>query len=129
MQMRFLYTILFLVFGLIAIAQKQASTPQRTPEEEAAKQTEMLVRLLPNLTDLQKQHLYTIHLKYIKERQEHPCRTAAIERIKRKHEEYRKILTDIQYKTLQSTYENHSVHIHKSQSSNQVNVPIHATNY
>ncbi len=129
MQTRFFYTILFLILGLIAIAQKQASTPQRTPEQEAAKQTEMLARILPNLTDIQKQHLYEINLKYIKERQEHPGRTAAIERIKRKHTDYQNILTDAQYKTLQKQCKNSHSNCPCTPNTTTVSVPVYTTNY
>ena len=77
------------------MAQKQASTPQRTPEQEAAKHTEMLARILPNLSEKQKQALYDIHLKYIRERQEQPGRTATVERIRRKYIDYQVVNDNI----------------------------------
>ncbi|MBO5960697.1 MAG: hypothetical protein J6P99_02490 [Paludibacteraceae bacterium] len=110
MQARFFYTVLFLLFAMVAMSQKKASTPQRTPQQEAAKQTEMLARILPDLTEQQKRVLYDINLKYIKERQEQAERTATIERIKRKHLDYQAVLIRVQYEILKKQCENSRVH-------------------
>ena len=124
MRVKFLYIILSCVCSLMVTAQQ--AEPQRTPEEEAAKQTEMLVRILPNLTDTQKFQLTKIHLRYIQERIEYPERTTAIERMKRRHEEYRTILTENQYKLLQNKCSNNAPH---TQTSTGITVPIHYTRH
>ena len=129
MHVRILYIVLFLILGLIAMAQKQASTPQRTPEQEAAKHTEMLARILPNISEKQKQALYDIHLKYIRERQEQPGRTATVERIRRKYIDYQDVLTEAQYEILQRQCENSRSNCPSPHNSDAVSVPVYSTNY
>ena len=111
------------------MAQKQASTPQRTPEQEAAKHTEMLARILPNLSEKQKQALYDIHLKYIRERQEQPGRTATVERIRRKYIDYQDVLTEAQYEILQRQCENSRSNCPSPHNSDAVSVPVYSTSY
>lgn len=104
MRRKLLHIILFFnLLGFIPLSAQQADNiPVRTPEEEAAKQTEMLQRLLPSLDSIQKQQIYTINLKYARERKQHPGRAAAIDRMKRKDSDYKVILTAEQYELLQT---------------------------
>ena len=129
MLTRFVYIIFFSFITCVALAQKPATTPQRTPEQEAAKQTDMLTRVLPDLSDVQKQQLYDINLKYIKERAKHPERNAAIERLKRKQADYQNILTETQFEILQKSCEHHRTHCPSAYSSHAPSVPMHTTQY
>ncbi len=103
MRRKLLHIVLFInLLGIISLSAQQAdNVPVRTPEEEAAKQTEMLQRLLPSLNPEQKEQIYIINLKYARERKQHPGRAAAIDRMKRKDSDYKAILTAEQYELLQ----------------------------
>ena len=104
MRRKLLHIVLFInLLGIISLsAQQTDNVPVRTPEEEAAKQTEMLQRLLPSLNPEQKEQIYIINLKYARERKQYPGRSAAINRMKRKDSEYKLILTTEQYELLQT---------------------------
>ncbi|MBQ0033978.1 MAG: hypothetical protein KBS77_01655 [Bacteroidales bacterium] len=67
-------------FWMTGIAQEVHPRPTRTPEEEAAKQTEMLQRELA-LTEQQYDTIYRIHLKYAKMRQVSNTRGEMLQRL------------------------------------------------
>lgn len=96
MQSSILTIAIMLLFAGTAKSQEY-STLQRTPEQEAAKQLEMLQRVLPSLTDEQRETIYEINLRYAEERKLHPGRAEAIDRMQRKDNEYRSVLTPSQY--------------------------------
>ena len=95
--------ILFIVLclGLPIRSQDNVSVPQRTPEQEAVKQTEKLQQEL-NLTPDQIKQVYEINLRYARERQVSNTRIQAMERIKNKNTEMQRILTENQYNQLQN---------------------------
>jgi hypothetical protein len=100
---------LFLCLGLSIRSQDNVSVPQRTPEQEAAKQTEKIQQEL-NLTPDQIKQVYEINLRYARERQVSNTRSQAMERIKNKNTEMQRILTESQYNQLQSKrYERTSI--------------------
>ncbi len=68
------------------------STNQRTPEQEATKQTEKLQSEL-NLTREQVKALYQINLKYAQARQNGVSRKDAMQMIKNKDEDIRRVLS------------------------------------
>lgn len=74
--------------------------PERTPEQEAASQTEKMEREL-NLNEKQSKEIFDINLKYAKERQVNKTRSAAVERIRNKDRDVRKVLNREQYERLQ----------------------------
>lgn len=88
-----------LVNGVV-FAQENANMPQRTPEQEATKQTERLQQEL-NLTPEQTKQLYEINLKYARERRISNTRSAAMERMKNKNADIQNILTPEQNSRLQ----------------------------
>lgn len=103
--MKFLRIILFafyilLNFGLV-VAQENTNTPERTPEQEAARQTEKMQQEL-NLTTEQTQQVHEINLKYARERQVSNSRTEALQRIKNKEQDLRRVLKPDQYNELQN---------------------------
>lgn len=117
--MKFLKTILF-VFLMCSLTfpmrgQDNSSVPQRTPEQEAAKQTEKLQQEL-NLTQDQTKQVYEINLRYARERQISNTRTQAIERMKNKSADIQRILNAEQNERLQtkryerSTFDAPTVH-------------------
>jgi len=100
---------LFLCLGLSIHSQDNVSVPQRTPEQEAAKQTEKIQQEL-NLTPDQIKQVYEINLRYARERQVSNTRSQAMERIKNKNTEMQRILTENQYNQLQNKrYERTSI--------------------
>ncbi|HZK69528.1 MAG TPA: hypothetical protein VFC36_08050 [Paludibacter sp.] len=111
---------LFLSLGLSIRSQDNVSVPQRTPEQEAAKQTEKIQQEL-NLTSEQIKQVYEINLRYARERQVSNTRSQAMERIKNKNTEMQRILTENQYNQLQSKrYERTSIenqNVNRNQSN------------
>ena len=97
--------ILFLSsFALPSFAAPQAPssesstyTPQRTPEEIARKQTEMLVRDLCIKDSMQIDTIYRIHLRYARLRQVSNTRAEHLERVQQMYNELRQVLTPQQY--------------------------------
>lgn len=77
------------------------STNQRTPEQEATKQTEKLQSEL-NLTREQVKALYQINLKYAQARQNGVSRKDAMQMIKNKDEDIRRVLSSEQNEQLRS---------------------------
>ena len=97
--------ILFLSsFALPSFAAPQAPssesstyTPQRTPEEIARKQTEMLVRDLCIRDSMQIDTIYRIHLRYARLHQVSNTRAEHLERVQQMYNELRQVLTPQQY--------------------------------
>ncbi len=97
-----LLVLLFLSCSLAIYCQDNASSlPQRTPEQEAVKQTEKMQQEL-NLNTNQAKLIYQINLKYARQRQISNTRSESVERMKNKNSEIEKILTSEQNNQLQS---------------------------
>ncbi|MPN24295.1 hypothetical protein SDC9_171690 [bioreactor metagenome] len=110
--MRFYLTFLVL-FSCVQISQGNtqdpAPAPVRTPEQEAALQTQKMQNEL-NLNKDQLQSIYEINLKHARERQVSNSRSKALERSKNKNSEIRQVLTPDQYNRLQDKrYERYPV--------------------
>ncbi len=103
--MKLVKIILVIIFSFSLVlpnyGQDNSATPQRTPEQEAAKQTEKLQQEL-NLSQEQARQLYEINLKYARERQISNTRSEAMERMKNKNADIEKILNAEQNNRLQS---------------------------
>ena len=102
--MRRLKFILFVVLLAaicfpVVIAAQTVSVTDRTPEQEAIKQTEKLQSEL-KLTDEQAKIVYEINLRYARERQLSNSRSQAMERIRNKNEEIQRVLSPQQYDEL-----------------------------
>lgn len=89
--------ILFLLVPLFAgqlMAQEPVmDRPQRTPEEEAQKQTTRLVRELGILDSTRIDTLYRMHLKYARFRQKGLTRAENMQRMQDIHTELQQLLT------------------------------------
>ncbi len=103
--MKLMKIILFVFLMLCSIVsdfgQDSSIAPQRTPEQEAAKQTEKLQQEL-NLSQEQAKQVYEINLKYARERQISNTRSEAMERMKNKNADIQRVLNDEQNMRLQS---------------------------
>ncbi len=100
--MKFLVLILgiFLFLALPNYAQESAGTPVRTPEQEAAIQTERMQQEL-NLNKEQAQLIYEINLRHARERKVATSRAQAVERVRVKDNEIQQVLNREQYQRLQ----------------------------
>jgi len=103
--MKFLKIILLALaiisLNINAYSQDHNATPERTPEQEAAKQTEKLQQEL-NLSAEQIQQVQEINLKYARARKTSNSRSEALKRIKNKDNDLQKVLNPEQYKQLQN---------------------------
>ena len=101
---RVLKYILFLLLAIniptFSVAQS-TSVIDRTPEQEAVKQTDKMQKEL-NLTPEQVKNIYEINLKYARERKHSNKRSDAVNRIRSKTEEIGKVLNDRQNYELQT---------------------------
>lgn len=121
--MKFLKIILLLfIFWAPNGLQSQESTaiPMRTPEQEAARQTERLQQEL-NLSSEQARQIHEINLKYARARKVSNTRIEAIQRIKDKELELSRILNEQQQSVLQNKrYERSSFQATENRQANQV---------
>lgn len=85
------------VFGVLltglVVAQEQNVRPQRTPEEEASKQTERLVRELGIRDSVRIDTIYRMHLKYAQIRQKGLTRAENMERMQSIYNELKQLLS------------------------------------
>ena len=93
--------VLLLTVNQFGSSQINANMPERTPEQEAIKQTEKLQQAV-QLTPEQVTRAYEINLKYARERQISNKRSEAVERLKSKNDEINRILNKEQGEQLQS---------------------------
>jgi hypothetical protein len=103
-QMRFVLLFILLIscfwLGANNNTQENATAPSRTPEQEAALQTQKMQQEL-NLSQEQIQTIYDINLRHARERQVSKSRSEALQRVKNKDAEMREVLTRDQYIRLQ----------------------------
>lgn len=95
------FELLLIVFASQMHAQDNPVVLQRTPEQEAAKQTEKLQQEL-NLNQEQARRIYEINLRYARARQVSNTRVEAMERMKNKNADIEKVLSEEQNERLQS---------------------------
>lgn len=84
---------------MLGSAQQTEPSPERTPEQEADKLTEVMTRTL-NLTDKQVPQVYSINLKYAHLRRQPHDRSQAMTNRQRKYEELKTVLTPEQFEVL-----------------------------
>ncbi len=109
-------------------AQENAVVLQRTPEQEASKQTDKLQQELNLNTDQAKQ-IYEINLRYARERQISNKRSEALERMKNKNAEIQQILSQEQNEKLQlKRYERTNTESVNGFHSQSVNPPSFRSN-
>ena len=77
----------------VMMAQPSQSRPQRTPEEEALKQTTRLIRELGIKDSVRIDTIYRMHLKYARFRQQGLSRAQNMERMQAIYNELQQLLT------------------------------------
>ena len=94
MNKRF-YFLLAVLLGAIMLFAQEASQqrPQRTPEEEALKQTMRLTRELGITDSVRIDTIYRMHLKYARFRQKGLTRAENMERMNAIYAELKRLLT------------------------------------
>lgn len=123
--LKFILLILIIFLGMPLHGQDNAVLPQRTPEQEASKQTEKLQQEL-GLTPEQTKHVYEINLRYARERQVSNKRSEAMERMKNKNAELQRVMNEDQYNRLQNKrYERSSFEL----PAGNRNQPINSSGY
>ena len=88
------FSVLFVAFlaGTL-FAQEAEVRPQRTPEEEAAKQTTRLTRELDITDSARIDTLFRMHVKYARMRRQGLTRAQNMERLQSFHAELKSLLT------------------------------------
>ena len=116
---QFLYTILrmnnLLYIVLFALVTPVTSLyaqhhPQRTPEDIARKQTEMMVRELDIQDSIVRDTLYRMHLKFALKRTISNTRAEAMQYMMEANAELQHILTPEQYQQFMNQQVNHTPH-------------------
>lgn len=101
--------LFILTLGFPIYSQDNTVLPQRTPEQEAVRQTERLQQEL-NLNSDQARQIYEINLRYARERQISNKRSVGLERAKNKNIEIQQVLNHEQNDRLQNKrYERTSI--------------------
>lgn len=93
MTKRFLSFVFIAFLAVTMIAQESSDRPQRTPEEEALKQTTRLVRELGISDSIRFDTIYRMHLKYARWRQTGLTRAENMKRMQSIHAELERLLT------------------------------------
>ena len=101
-----IFLILTPILGLVA----QSYHPQRTPEDTARKQTEMLVRELSIQDSIIRDTLYRMHLKFANKRATGHTRAEAMQHMQEANAELKTILTPEQYQQFMNKQVNHHPH-------------------
>lgn len=94
-------TALISFLSIYIYGQESVVIQERTPEQEAARQTEKLQNEL-QLTPEQTQLVNEINLKYARERKFSNTRSDALRRIKEKDEDLQRVLNQDQFRQLQN---------------------------
>jgi len=123
---RFVSIVLFfMTLGFPAYSQDSPVVPKRTPEQEAAKQTDKLQQEL-DLSQEQAKEVYKINLRYARERQISNKRSEAMERMKNKNADIQKVLSSEQNSRLQTKrYERTYLETNTSNPGKQQNPTIY----
>ena len=104
-----LYIVLFALVTPVASSYAQHH-PQRTPEDIARKQTEMMVRELDIQDSLVRDTLYRMHLKFALKRTISNTRSEAMQYMMEANAELQHILTPEQYQQFMNQQVNHTPH-------------------
>ena len=101
--------IIYIVLSVLTVstATLYGQKPQRTPQDIASKQTEILVRELQIHDSLIRDTLYRMHLKYAILRQSNNTRADAMQYMQEMNAELQQILTPEQYQQFMSQQVNH----------------------
>lgn len=93
----FLFLFGALLSGVLMAQEPVEDRPQRTPEEEAIKQTTRLVRELDIHDSVRIDTIYRMHLKYARARQNGLTRAQNMERMQSIYSELKVLLTEKEF--------------------------------
>lgn len=108
-----LFISLFLLASSVAALRAQEH-PQRTPEDIALKQTEMLVRELEIQDSVVRDTLFRMHLKFAQKRAISNTRAEALQYMQEANMELQQILTPEQYQQYMNQQVNYAPHRHRA---------------
>lgn len=109
--------LLIIILTILFISQLRAQNnchPQRTAEDIARKQTEMMVRELCIHDSLIRDTLYRMHLKFAHKRTISNTRAEAMQYMQEANMELQQILTPEQYQQYMNQQVNYAPHRHRS---------------
>lgn len=110
-------TVLFISLLLLAsflTFLRAQERPQRTPEDIALKQTEMLVRELEIQDSVVRDTLFRMHLKFAQKRAISNTRAEALQYMQEANMELQQILTPEQYQQYMNQQVNYAPHRHRA---------------
>lgn len=93
----FIFLFIALSAGLMMAQEPVSDRPQRTPEDEALKQTVRLVRELDIKDSVRFDTIYKMHLKYARVRQKGLTRAQEMERMQAIYGELKTLLTEKEF--------------------------------
>ena len=125
MMIKRLFIILSIALsaGLIMAQEPVSDRPQRTPEDEAIKQTVRLVRELDIKDSVRFDTLYKMHLKYARVRQKGLTRAQEMERMNAIYAELKRLLTEKEF----DQFMNHPVEQPRRPRGANRMLPVNAT--
>lgn len=109
--------------GLMMAQEPVSDRPQRTPEDEALKQTVRLVRELDIKDSVRFDTIYKMHLKYARVRQKGLTRAQEMERMQAIYDELKTLLTEKEF----DQFMNHPVEQPRRPRGANRMLPVNAT--
>jgi hypothetical protein len=119
----FLFLFIALSAGLMMAQEPVSDRPQRTPEDEALKQTVRLVRELDIKDSVRFDTIYKMHLKYARVRQKGLTRAQEMERMQAIYDELKTLLTEKEF----DQFMNHPVEQPRRPRGANRMLPVNAT--
>ena len=119
----FIFLSIALSAGLMMAQEPVSDRPQRTPEDEAIKQTVRLVRELDIKDSVRFDTLYKMHLKYARVRQKGLTRAQEMERMNAIYAELKRLLTEKEF----DQFMNHPVEQPRRPRGANRMLPVNAT--
>lgn len=119
----FIFFFITLSAGLMMAQEPVSDRPQRTPEDEALKQTMRLVRELDIKDSVRFDTIYKMHLKYARVRQKGLTRAQEMERMQAIYDELKTLLTEKEF----DQFMNHPVEQPRRPRGANRMLPVNAT--
>lgn len=112
--MKTVLSISLLLLASFLTSLRAQERPQRTPEDIALKQTEMLVRELEIQDSVVRDTLFRMHLKFAQKRAISNTRAEALQYMQEANMELQQILTPEQYQQYMNQQVNYAPHRHRA---------------
>jgi hypothetical protein len=121
--MKHLFILILAILFVSLLRAQNNCHPQRTAEDIARKQTEMMVRELGIQDSVVRDTLYRMHLKFAQKRAISNTRAEAMLYMQEANEELKQILTHEQYQQFMDQQVNHAPH-HPRSPYNRFSKPL-----